>query len=216
VSPSTTGAPVAFVGAAHGQSGAVSTLAATVPATAHVGDTAVMVMTTSTSSGWSGPANVTGWTQLDTFTNGSTTSTAWVKTLATGDPGKQVRFTAATAHKAVLDVAVYSGVAAATPVNARVGDAGRTAHTTPTVTAPAGSWVLSMWTDKSETTTSWTAPASVTTRDTALGTGSGRFSALIADSGGPVAAGSNGGLTASTNAASSYADLWTVVLAPAA
>jgi hypothetical protein len=159
---------------------------------------------------------VTGWTQLDTFTNGSTTSTAWVKTLATGDPGKQVRFTAATAHKAVLDVAVYSGVAAATPVNARVGDAGRIAHTTPTVTAPAGSWVLSMWTDKSETTTSWTAPASVTTRDTALGTGSGRFSALIADSGGPVAAGSNGGLTASTNAASSYADLWTVVLAPAA
>jgi PKD repeat protein len=215
VSPSSTGTPVAFVGAAHGQTGAVSTLAATVPATAHVGDTAVMVMTTSTSSGWSAPTNVTGWTQLDSFTNGSTTSTAWTKTLATGDPGKQVRFTAASAHKAVLDVAVYSGVAAATPVNARVGDAGRTTHTTPTVTAPAGSWVLSMWTDKSETTTSWTAPASVTVRDTALGTGSGRFTALVADSGGPVAAGSNGGLTATTNAASSYADMWTVVLAAA-
>jgi PKD repeat protein len=215
VAPSSTGAPVAFVGAAHGQGGAVTTQAATVPAAAHVGDTVLMWLTTSTGSAWSSPTNVTGWTQLDTFTNGSTVSTAWSKVVASGDPGKQVRFTAASAHKAVLELAVYSGVAATTPVTARAGDVNRTTHTTPTATTSTGAWAVSLWTDKSNATTAWTAPGGVTTRDTTAGTGSGRFSALLADSGGPLAAGSYGALTATTDAASSYADLWTVVLASA-
>jgi PKD repeat protein len=209
-----TSVPVAFVGATHGQGGSVKTESVTVPASAQVGNTMLLYFTTSTTSPWTGPTGVTGWTQLGTFANGSTTSTLWQKTVVSGDAGTVVRLDSTAFHKAVLDLAVYSGVSTSPPVVARVGDSAKTAHVTPAVTAPAGSWVVSLWADKSETTLSWTAPSGVTVRDTAIGTGSGRFSSLLADSGGPVGGGTYGPLTATTNAASTYADMWTVVLTP--
>jgi hypothetical protein len=175
----------------------------------------LLFLTTSTGSVWSGPSGVSGWTQLDTFTNGSTVSTLWRKTAASGDPGATVRFTSSAYHKAVVDLVVYSGVGSGAAVIARAGDSARATHTAPAVTAPANSVVVSVWADKSSTTTSWSAPSGVTVRDTALGTGSGRFTALVADSGGAVAGGTYGPLTATTNASDTHADAWTVAL-PAA
>jgi PKD repeat protein len=87
-------------------------------------------------------------------------------------------------------------------------------HVSPSVTAAAGDWVLTYYVDQGSGTTAWTPPAGVVVRDSATQTGSGRYGALAVDSGGPVDAGSYGGLTARTNAVSSHAVAWTVALAP--
>jgi hypothetical protein len=183
----------------------------TVPAAARAGDTMLLVFTCASSITWSGPAGVTGWTQLGTFDNAGTTSTVWTKTVASGDPGAAVQLTSSTFSKGALELAVYSGVAGGTAVLAHRGDTASAAHVTPTITAPAGSTVVSIWSDKSAATTSWTAPGGVAVRDTAVGSGGGRYSALLADSA-PGVAGTYGGPTATTDARSSQADMWTVAL----
>ena len=211
VTPSVQSTPIAFVGAAHGQPGSVKTESVVVPAAAKPGQTMLLSLTTGSTSIWSAPSGLTGWTQLGTFSNGSTSSTVWQRTVADGDAGKTVSFTSADYHKAAVVLAVYSGVGTSAPIVARVGDANRTTHVSPTLAAPPGSWVVTLWADKSETTTGWTAPAGVTTRDVGLGTGGGRFTSLLVDSGGPVS-GSYGGRTATTNANSTYTDMWTIAL----
>ena len=215
VTTTTTSAPIAFVGAAHAAGGAVKFEQVTVPAAVQPGNTMLLFFTGPASSTWTGPTGVTGWTQLDSFTNGTSTSTAWSKTAVATDAGKAVRMDNPVVQKGVLDLAVYSGASTQAPLSARVGDRSTLTHVSPTLTVPAGSWVVSLWTDKSETTTSWMPPAGVTTRDSGFGSGGGHFSSLTADSAGPVPAGPYGGLTARTNAASSYGDLWTVALSPA-
>ena len=122
--------------------------------------------------------------------------------------------TSPTSSKATLSLATYDGVASnAVDAFAVTGDGGGTSHTTPTVTAGAGDWVASWWTDKSSAVSAWTVPSGVTRRDDAYDTGtSGRYSELIADSGGPVAAGSYGGLTATTDTSSDKAIMWTIAL----
>lgn len=208
------GGAVSFVAAAHGPPGSVKHQQVTVPATVTSGDTMLLLFTRSDSVTWTGPTGVTRWSQLDTFDNGSTTSSAWIKTAAATDPGSSVQFTSGTYSKGVLELAVYRGGTAAMPVFAHAGDSSRAAHATPTISPPSGASVVSWWSDKSGTTTGWSAPTGVAARDIAIGTGGGRYTALLADSDGPVSGGSYGGLTATTNTASSYADMWTIALMP--
>ena len=74
-----------------------------------------------------------------------------------------------------------------------------TAHTSPTVSAPAGSkWLVTYWADKTSSTTSWTAPAGQTFRSSRFGSPSGAMSGLLVDSDADVS-GSTGGLTATAN-----------------
>lgn len=213
VTDGSTDSNVSFVGAHSISGGAVKSEQVPVPAGAQAGD--VLVVFFASTGAWTGPTGVTGLTSLGTFTTNANTSTAWTKVLTAADLGKTVRMDATTYHKGVLDVAVYSGVNAAAMVAAHGSDTSRAAHTAPAATAPAGAWVLTYWTDKSDATTSWTAPAAVTSRDTVAGTGAGRYSSLVVDSGGPVAAGAYGPLTATANSTSSSAHAWTVTL-PAA
>jgi hypothetical protein len=144
----------------------------------------------------------------------SISSSAWVKRLAAGDPGSTVKVTAPSASKATLSLVTYDGVAAsAVDSFAVAGDAGGTSHTTPSVTAGAGDWVASWWTDKSTAVSAWTAPAAVTKRNDGYDSGtSGRYSEMVGDSGGPVSAGSYGGLTATTDTSSDKAIMWTIAL----
>jgi hypothetical protein len=111
----------------------------------------------------------------------------------------------------------YSGTAA-DPVAAHAvatETTSRTSHTTATAdVAQAGSWVVSYWSDKSSATTSWTTPTGVVVRSTSIGTGSGRVTGVVADSGAGVQAGTAGGLTAVADSASAKAFGWTVVLKP--
>ena len=74
---------------------------------------------------------------------------------------------------------------------------------------------MQYWSDKNSSTTLWTAPGGVIERGTSYGTGSGRTSALLADSGAPVAAGTYGGDIATTDFASGRGIAWTFALKPA-
>lgn len=209
--------PASFVGVASSAAGAQKFKAATVPATTEVGDTMLLWLTTPSSVTWTGPTGVTGWTQVDTFVNGTIRSTLWRKQAEAGDAGKVVRVDDPTGFRlGNLSVAVYRNVGGALPVAVRAGDSGTSTHTTPTTTAQAGDWVVSYWSDKSATTTDWVLPSSVTSRlEKTEATGGTRFSVLVADSGGPVTAGQVGGVTATSNSTSDKTALWTVVLHPA-
>ncbi|GAB3560771.1 hypothetical protein GCM10027344_14110 [Spelaeicoccus albus] len=207
-----------FVGAAHSGTGSSTHKELTVPSAASSGD--VMLLTFSAPSGMTttGPSGVTGWTEVDSFDNGNVSSTVWKKTVAAGDAGAEVRMDYAAYHKSVLSVVVYSGVDASKldgQAVAHAGDSSTTDHTTPALDAAAGDWVVSYWADKSGSTTAWTAPAGVKQRDTAAGTGGGHYAILAADSGGPVLDGAQGGLTATTDATSNRAVMWTIRLTPA-
>jgi len=88
--------------------------------------------------------------------------------------------------------------------------------TTPTATVTGTtSWVLSLWQEKSSSVTAFTAPGGQSVRSTAIGTGGGNMGALATDSGGPVPAGSYGGLVATANAAAGSATMITLVLTAA-
>jgi hypothetical protein len=188
--------------------------AVTIPSTAQPGDTMLLLFTSGAGTAWTGPG--AGWTQVgSTFTNQTIQSQVWTRTVSPGDPGSTVSMSTSTYSKAVLSLAVYTGVSTTSPIDAflATGDSNTTNHTSPTVTAKSGDWAVTWWTDKSAATSSWTTPAGVTKRDDAYDTGtSGRYSMLLADSGGPVRAGSYGGLTASTDATSAKTAMWTIAL----
>jgi hypothetical protein len=177
----------------------------------------LLFFTKGSTSTWTGPAGVDGWTQVDSFTNATVTSTVWQKVATAADLGATVRMDNTAFQKAVLTLGVYSGADAAGVLTTHSADSATASHKTPTLTAAAGDWVVSYWGDKSSATDTWTAPSGAKARDTAIDNGgSGRYSSLLADSDGPVPAGSYGGLTATTNAASEKATMWTVRLHPKA
>jgi hypothetical protein len=112
----------------------------------------------------------------------------------------------------------YRGTSTSGPVGSVVAASEtttRTTHTTPSATATTtGSWVLSLWADKSSATTAITPPGGQRQRFTGCGTGGGHICSLVTDSG-PVNAGSPvGGLTATANSASNADTMWTIVLTP--
>jgi PKD repeat protein len=214
--PATAATDITFVGVAHSDPASQKFKAAVLPVTAQAGDTAVMVFTRASTVTWTGPTGVTGWTQIDSFGNGSLTSTLYRKTLVTGDLGATVRFDTANFAKGLLSVSVYRGVDPGSPfVTARSSDnTATTTHTTPTVAGVFGQAVMSYWVDRSDTTTGWTTPAPAVTRDTVIGTGTGRYSGLSADSGGVISTATYGGLVG-TSTPSTRAMMWTIAMPPA-
>jgi PKD repeat protein len=208
---------VSFVGAAHSVPGSAKFKTATMPAGAAAGDQLLLFLSSPNTVTWTGPTGITGWTQVDSFTNGTVTSTLWRKAATAADLGQTVRVDDPSGFRlGTLDLAVYRGIATGTaPVTNHSGDSATANHVSSTVAAPSGSWVVTYWSDKSATTSTWTAPAGVTVRDSLTDTGGTRFSAFLVDSGAPVPAGSYGGLTATTNAASDKAVSWTIALSAA-
>jgi PKD repeat protein len=208
---------LSYVGSSHAGPGATKFKQAPVPAAAQAGDTMVLFWTQATTAGWAGPTGLTGWTQADSLTNASITTTVWTRTVAAGDAGGNVRFDSGVASKGALTLAVYRGVDTAHPVQALAhrGDTTTASHTTASVSAEPGDWVVSYWADKSEVTTAWTAPDGVSTRDTAFDTGTGRYDSLLVDTGDAVLGGSYGGLTATTDGTSGRTDMFTIALNPA-
>jgi PKD repeat protein len=207
---------VQFVGAANAGGGNVTVKRVQIPSTAQAGDTALLYLSQNSTSTWTGPVGVTGWTQVDTFTSGTLVTTVWLKRLAAGDLGGTVEVDSAAFTHASLDVAVYRGVDATTPISAfaHAGDAGGTAHVTPTAPADGGDFVVSLWSDRSSSTVTWTPPAGQVSRDASPDSGSLTLQALVADGDGPATAGTAGGVTATTDVATGRAAMWTIVLNP--
>ena len=208
--------PIAFVAKNNAITNAAATSVA-IPATAHAGDTALLFATHNViDPGVGAPTGVSGWTLEETRTTTGMATTVWSKVLTGSDPGSTVTVTANRQVRTTLTAAVWSGADTTDPVTgvASNADISTTSHTTPTLQAASREWVVSYWSDKSSTTTAWTPPAGVQSRNTSVGTGAGRVTSLLADSGAIGPRGPVGGLTATTDAASTRGVNLTLTLAP--
>ncbi|GAA3551493.1 PKD domain-containing protein [Nocardioides daeguensis] len=173
-----------------------------IPTTAQAGDGLVAVVSAATSAVPPAPA---GWTQVGApVATNALTTVVWQKVAAADDAGRNVTVAfGATAVKATLTVLAYSGTDPARPVAAVAGAAeatATTAHRSPVVTTP-GNWVVTVWADRSSATTTFAEPAGSTVRQRLIGAGGGHADQLVADTGGPVAAGQYGDQVATTDAA---------------
>jgi PKD repeat protein len=204
---------VSYVGGAVNQ-GNVSTPNVTTPATVSAGDRLVMVLTLNASNRvLSDPTGVSGWTVLGTTTSGSMQTRIFTKVAGAADASKKVTVSLDAAAKYTMTVADYSGVRTGSIVHAELAETvNQAGHATPTVDAPAGSWVVSYWADKSSVTTGFTLPSSVTGRHALCSTGTGHVCGSLADSGGAVPTGQYGGLVATADAASAMATTASIVL----
>jgi PKD repeat protein len=204
-------------GSAGAATNTVTSASVTVPADVRAGDGLLLVLSTNSTATGATPA---GYRQEASLTAAGTSPTTQVFSRVAGatDAGSRVTVPLSASAKVTLQLLAYSGTAATGPVASATGAASPsgTAHTTPRVdVAAAGSWVVSIWSDKQAGARTWTPPSSVTARSNVGGVGNGDVATLIADSGAPVPAGSAGGLTATVPTASNRAVTFTVVLAPA-
>lgn len=199
---------VSFVAAA----GATANSAAPqvrVPAATQAGD--LLVLFGNYGITGAAPATPSGWSLRAQQVGNNMDSYVWTRVATTGDVGATVSTPTSALTKSDLELVAYRGTSGTVSITGRA-DAGTASHTTPTVTAPAGAWVLQEWADRSSTTTSWTPPAGPTVRDASYGTGGGRVCALVVDSAGAVAGGSVGGQTATTDQTSGQGRMWTVLV----
>ena len=206
---------ITFVAAAH-VTGNSPNETVTIPAVVRLGDGLVLVASGAGSQSITAPA---GWALACTKSSSPMVTSVWDRVATANDAGGPVTLAFSTSNRkgdAVL--LAYRGTAASAPVSAcaAAGASGTASSaTTPQITVgQAGSWVISAWSAKSSTVTKWTGPAGVSVRDGFNGLGSGRITMLAADSGGPVATGTAGGLTASTDQPFSAETAVTALLAP--
>lgn len=205
-------ATVTFRGVAS-RTGNLARPSVTVPAAATQGDTMLLVVSVNRTTSITSPA---GWTLVGSQAGpqDEIQTRVWTRTVGAGDPGSTVAVPLGTTSKFDLALALYAGVDVESPVAASssaVETALTAAHTTPGVAAgPAGSRLVSFWTDKSSTPGPWTAPAGQSVRAQMVGSGSGQVGALLTD-----AAGGTGRLTATASSSSRRAVMWSVVLRPA-
>ena len=73
--------------------------------------------------------------------------------------------------------------------------------------------MVSVWSDKQPVARRWSPPTGAVERSNVAGVGNGDIATLVADSGGPVAGGTVGGLTATVPTPSNRATMFTIVLA---
>lgn len=188
----------------------------TVPSAVSAGDAFLLFFGSNTTAAVTPPP---GWQEIGAITVSTSTTRAWWRVATESDAGTAVRVQVGLISKANLVLAAYRGTSATEPVSSFAAVAEtirRSSHATAdaVVVSPA-SWAVSYWTHKDSVSTQLAPPAGVAVRATGSHTGYGRITALLADSGAPVPAGSYGGLTATAAGASIAASMWTVVLAPA-
>ncbi len=212
--PPPTGTTIAFVGQsssdAHTRSAQVM-----VPVAVRAGDGLVLVASVASSTVQTQPPP--GWTAVGDATTDPLATRVYRRTATAADAGSPVTVALDGLSKISLQLVAYRGVAVDDFVTARfVTAGGGTAREAPAVeVADAGSWVIGYWADRSSSDRTWSAPAGSTVRGTTYGTGGGRVTSLLVDSGGPVAAGAYPARTATTSASGSRAVAATLVLRPA-
>jgi PKD repeat protein len=194
--------------------GNVTTPNATIPAAAAVGDRLIMILTLNANNRvMSDPTGVTGWNVLGTETTAGMASRVYTKVVEAGDAGKKVTVPIDLASKYTMTIGEYSGVRNVVPqATGAVETVNQAAHTSATVSALPGAWVVTYWSDKSTSTTGFALPSTVTSRSALCSTGTGHVCSNLADSGAAAPTGTYAGLTATADSASANAAMWTVVL----
>ena len=207
-----TGTDISYVASATADANSTNPTVS-VPGAVKAGD--LMVLVGSYGVSGSAPTTPTGWALADARQGSGIESYVWTRRATASDAGGTVQTALPSIAKSALVLSAYRGVSATQAISAIASstDSSTTQHTSPTAPAPAGGWVLQVWTDKSSGTTSWTPPSGQAVRASVYGSGTGRMTALATDSGGPVSAGPAGGLTAVTDATSGRGIAWTITLA---
>ena len=173
----------------------------------------------STPAGWT----QVGTEQLVTFNGTYTASRLYKRVAQAGDASSSVSFTKALASRWALQVLAYSGTHATDPVaGVNVASLAATSPTlsTPGVDLSSPAWVVSLVGGRNSTQTAWSTQPTGTEISYPSGTitpVAGNVTALGADSGGLVGAGTAAGRQSATADTSfSSGVMWSVALAPAA
>jgi PKD repeat protein len=182
-----------------------------VPASATTDDTLLLTWVGESSSV---PSDPSGWTRLRTVTNGSGfVMVVWTRQATATDPGTTVTLVQPVAKRTVAQLHVYrgfSGVAA----SAEALDSSSATHVAPAQAVAAGDLVVSIFGDRSSTTSSWTPGSGQLDRGSVLGTSTTRWSTFASDSGARASTGTDPGTTATTNAPSTKGAGVSLVLRP--
>jgi PKD repeat protein len=186
----------------------------TVPASVQAGDVMVIVATANNvTSTLNGP---TGWTLVNSGSNATTDnqSRVWTRTATAADAGSVATVTSSSIAKMAVQLSAYSGAAGVAASAVAFDTVTRAERTTPVVPVTvAGSTLVSYWADKSSATTDWSVPASAQLRHLSVGSGGGRITAAIADTG-SLAAGNAGGITATADSSNRRGLAWSIVIRP--
>ncbi|HZJ06798.1 MAG TPA: PKD domain-containing protein, partial [Nocardioidaceae bacterium] len=175
---------ISFVARSTAQANAVAP-AVTMPAGVEAGDTLLLTASLSLATAAAAPS---GWTQVGMNASTQLRSVVWARTATAGDvTGSPVAVTMEAQHKATLVLSAYRGVNAATVSATASIDTNTTSHTTPAVTVPGGSWVVSFWSEKSASSTVWTTPVTVSPRAEIHSSATNAVSQAVADFNGPSA-----------------------------
>ena len=203
---------LAFVGASS-TNGNRTTHPLAVPSGTEVGDTLVLFFTGNSST--STAADPAGWEPLAVGDADGIAARAWTRTATAADVGGTVTVTTSGTVKADLSLAVYRSNGDGVAVVSTAGSAVTgpvTTFASPGLTSPGGpTWLLTYFAVKSSDTTAITV-SGLQQRASSDGTGGGRISALLGDSGGAVAAGSAGGLSATLAPSGSRAATFSVLV----
>ena len=158
-----------------------------------------------------------GWQSLGRQVDESMQSQLWLRVAQSTDAGATVRVTSSATAKMTAHVMAYSGTSTLAPVSAAVAasESRKTAaHTTPVVTTSPSSWVVSLWSNKSSSTTSWS--CSPVRHRSAVPVDVQQWTHHVARRrlSRPIGVTSAGGLTATASQSGTMATMWTVVLTP--
>jgi PKD repeat protein len=197
--------------------GKSTTTKAPVPTQAAAGDAMLMFASwANTADPISVPA---GWHLLAKDVSSPLESDVFYKSVTPSDVGSTVPVSFSTAIKNSVTIADYSGADVSSIESfAKAADSTTATHTTPSAPVTVdGSLAVSYWADRSGTTTAWNPPADVTADSNSFDTGTTYVTSLLGHSPSQVnsSAGTYGGKTATTNAASGKGAEWTIILAPA-
>ncbi len=188
-----------------------------IPGSVEEGDVMVLAITTNSTT-TTVNNTVAGWNAVDSYDGNGIRGRLWSRIATDTDAGSNVTVTTSAATKGVVSVGAYRSTGATPTVSvAQIAGSNTSgsSHVTPSVqVTDAGSWLVNVWSEKSSVDTTWTLPGTVTQRTTAAATGTGKVSAVWADSNAAVATGTAAGRTATTSASVSRSALFSVVIAP--
>ena len=203
---------VAFVASA-ANSGTVNAMTHSVqiPGGVEAGD--LMVGIFSTNQFASAPSIPSAWEQRAHVATASMQAMMFSKVATAADAGSTVNVSSDGYARGSLVVSVYRNATVSSASFVFEPEVGSTdQHKTPEAEAASGDWALSYWTDKTAATTAWQVPSTLAVRQTGAGSGAGHLSWMLADSGGPVSAGSVGNLIGVADSSTANAAMGTVVL----
>ncbi|ONI67685.1 hypothetical protein BWI15_31810 [Kribbella sp. ALI-6-A] len=206
---------LSYVGGAS-TSGARTSHTVRIPATVQAGDALVLHLTVNATVGTL-TDSLAGWTLLQSRDGNGVRGRLWTKTATAADINANVTATTSDTLKSVIGVAAYRSTGNATVSASAVAgsDASGSSHTTPSVpVADQNSWLVNVWAEKSSIDLTWTLPAGSTSRTTAAAIGTGKVSAVLADSAAAVPTGTAAGRTATTSSATSRSVMFSLVISP--